>query len=356
MKKFHMIILGCLYLATSLNGCGPQADKDTETQAVPVKAMTVTRGNITDNYTTVGSVEAEKTVNLAFKVPGRVARVYIRLGDYVQENQTLIELEKNDLINQNKQARAAFLLAQANFKQARENVERNEKLYRDNLISEAQYNGIKTACEAAEAQLNQAQVAVEITDNQLSNSEIKAPFSGYIGYCNVNQGEMITPGAPLMSVVQLARVFVTINLSDSYIGKVWAAQKVNVKIQAYPDESFVGWVDQIAPAINPITRMFPVRVKLDNTARKIKAGMLAEVRLGLNERRDVLLIPAEAVIDDIGVKSVYILDGVTAKRKVVTLGVTDGKMTEVLTGLREKDRIVVMGQNNLSEGTKVVVK
>ena len=353
-KKILLIILFSLIIS----GCGARANMNVEmkNKAIPVKVTTVKRGNLAEVFSIVGTIEAKRQANISAKVPGRVAEVHVQLGDYVTANQLLVELEKSDFQNQNKQAKALLAQAEVNYKQSKDNYERMQKLFAEKLISQQQFDAAQMQFEVAEAQLKQAQAGAEVSDSQLNNTEIRAPFSGYIGFCKVNPGEIVAQGIPLMSVVDLSKVYVLINLSDSYIGQIKKGQKVQVSLQAYPDDVFSGKVVQIAPAADMMTKTFPIRIEVDNQKQKCKAGMLAHVKFNFNERKDVLQIPAEAVIDEIGNKAVYVIQGNIARRKVITPGITDGKMLEVVAGLKADEKVVIIGQSNLSDGTKVVVK
>jgi RND family efflux transporter MFP subunit len=204
--------------------------------------------------------------------------------------------------------------------------------------------------------LKQAEANLSLNENQMSYAYIKAPFNGFIGSLDVTLGEVVSPGVPLLSVAELSNVLVVINLSDSYIGRVTRGQKINLTFTAYPEEVFQGTVAQIAPVANDATKTFPVKIFLANPGNKFKAGMLAEVKFNFNERKNVIKIPTDAVIDEIGNKSLFTVDNNTAVRKSVTLGISDGNMVEVLSGLTGTEKIVVMGQNNLDDGLKVVVK
>lgn len=356
-KKILVLLTMIVIIAPLFTGCGRKdAEEAASSQIIPVKVTPVERGNLAEIFNTAGSIEAKKMVNLSAKVAGRVAGVHVQLGDYVRENQVLIEMEKDDFVNQNKQVKAMLAQAETNYKLNKDNFERTKKLFADELVSQQQYDAAQTQLEVSESQLKQSQANVEVSNNQLANTVIKAPFNGFIGYCKINQGEMVNPGAPLLSVVDLSRVYVTVNLSDTYISQAKYKQGAEIILKAFPETTFPGMIMQIAPAADVLTKTFPVRIEIDNPSQKIKAGMLAEVKLKFNERRNVLKIPVEAIIDEIGKKSVFIVADDTAARRVVTLGVSDGKMVEIISGLTGKEQVVTLGQNNLDDQMKVVVK
>lgn len=355
MLKKLAIFLGLMLLLAP--GCGrKKATVATVAPAIPVKVSAVTVGEIHEIFKTTGTVEAVREAKVSAKIAGRVAQVRVKLGDFVRSNQVLIQLEKDELINQNHQAKAGLSQAQASLKQSRDSFGRLQKLYQQQAISQQEFDQAQTALDIAENQVQQAQATLALNENQLNNTAIVAPFSGYVGLLNVTQGEVVNPGVPLLSVAELSRVLVTINLSDSYIGRIHKGQPVRIGFTAYPDETFTGTVHQISPLANETTKTFPVKIQLANPGQKLKSGMLAEVKFNFNERKNVMKVPTEAIVDEIGAKSVFIVQNNQAVRKTVALGITDGKMVEIRSGLSGDEQIVVLGQNNLDDGLKVVVK
>lgn len=337
-------------------GCGRKKAKNTAVEAIPVKVTSVTSGDIKENFITTGTVEAVESASISSKVSGRVLAVRVRLGDHVSKGQTLVSLDKEDFNHQLNQAKATLAQAEVNFKQSRDNFNRKQKLFTQQIISQQEFDAAQNEMEIAATQLKQAQVGIAMIETQLRNTEIQAPINGFIGRRMVNEGEMVSPGVPLIELVDLSRVYITVNLSDSYITQVTRGQKVQVSITTAPKRYYHGTVYHISPVADPETKTFPVKIILDNTSNVFKEGMLAEVRMNFNEKHNVLKIPVDAVIDEIGTKSVYVIKGKKAVRTIVEVGVSDGKTVEIISGLTASDKVVTLGQNNLEDGSKVVVK
>jgi HlyD family secretion protein len=351
-----LVIIFILLLLTA-PGCGrKKAAVTVKAPVVPVKVAVAGRGALHEIYRTTGTVEANQEAKVSAKISGRVTAVPVKLGDFVRSGQLLIQLEPEDLQNQNLQAQAAYLQAQANLNQSRDNFERLQQLYEQEAISQQEFNQARTALDVAENQVKQAQASLALNKNQVKNSRITAPFSGYVGALNVTQGEVVSPGVSLLAVVDLSQVLVTINLSDSYIGRIHKGQTAQIEFTAYPGTVFTGKIRRISPLADEATKTFPVKISLANPQQKIKSGMLATVNFSFNERRNVLRVPVDAIVDEIGAKSVFVVKKGRAVRKAVTLGISDGRMVEIVSGLTGKERVVTLGQNNLEDGLKVTVK
>jgi RND family efflux transporter MFP subunit len=350
------VILSILLLVVTPGCIRKKAAVTVSAPAIPVRISPVTTGDLSEVYKTTGTVIAEREAKISAKIQGKVAHVPIKMGDFVTAGQTLIQLDQDELTNQSRQAQATLSQAQAKLKQAKSNFERLQKLLEEQAISQQEFDQTQTALDVAENEVQQAQANFAYNQDHFNATRIAAPFNGYVGLLNVTQGEVVSPGSPLLTVADLSRVFVTINLSDSYIGRVKKGQSVQLTFTTYPGETFQGTVRQISPIADPATQTFPVKILLTNSARKLKAGMLAEVKFNFNQKQNVLQIPVDAIIDETGSKSVFIIDKKRAVRKKVSLGITDGEMVEIRSGLTGKEQVVTLGQNNLEDGSKVVVK
>lgn len=352
-----LLLIPIIFSLLLLAGCGPEETTTTaEETIVPVKTAVVSQGNLAENYQTIGKVEAIAQASVSAKISGRATGINVELGDYVTKDQILATIEQIDYQNQLSQAQATLTQAEASLTQSQANFARMEKLFAESVVSQQEYDAAKTAYDIAVSQHNQGKIGVSLATEQLKNTTITAPINGYIASRNINQGEMIGSSSPLFTIVDLSQVYVTVNLSDSYIGQTRIGQKAKVTLSSVPGENYTGTVAQIAPAANSSSKTFPVKILLNNTARNFRDGMLANVTLNFNEKNAVLLIPVEAVIDETGNKSVYVVNNGTATRKTITVGISDDKNIEVISGLSADETIVTLGQNNLENGTKVVVK
>jgi len=353
-----LIVIGIILSLLLTAGCGRKKAPvvKEEDPAVPVQVVPATTGDIQEIFSISGTVEAANKTAVTSKISGRVAQVAVELGDYVTKGQTLVILEKTDLINQLNQAKTSLLQAETNFAQVKTTFNRIQKLFAEELVSQHEYDNAKTQYDIALNQIEQARINVAISEEQLRNGEIKAPISGYVGERKINVGEMATPGVPLMDLVDISQVYVTVHLSDSYITQTKVGQKVTVRLPSMPDKTFTGKVFQISPAAQSGSKLFPVKILIDNSSRTFKDGMLAEVKMNFNERKNVIQIPVEAVMDETGTKAVFVIKDNVAYRKNVEVGINNGKFIEIISGIENGDQVVVLGQNNLEDGMKVVVK
>jgi RND family efflux transporter MFP subunit len=190
--------------------------------------------------------------------------------------------------------------------------------------------------------------------------DVVSPVGGIVGTVYLDQGARVTPpepspsmGTPLVRVVNMDTVKVLVNVIEKDFSKIKLNQKALVSVDAYPDEKFAGKVTLISPTIDRMTRTASAEIAVPNRDHRLKPGMFAQVRIVMREIGDALLIPAYAVIEQSQSKKVFILADGMARSNPVELGVDQGEMVEVVSGLVVGDSLIVAGQHKISSGDQV---
>lgn len=352
-----------------------------QARAIPVEVAAVKRGELQATLSVPARVYPGQQVPVVPQVAGRAVSVPVNLGDKVRAGQLLVALESGDYAGQVRQAEAALELAQAalsqariNYDNARENFARMESLYNDGAVSQQQYDAARHQLEVAEAQLQetapaqvrQAQAALDLARNQLEKTRVTSPIAGIIGQLNVEKGQMVSPTGAVAVVVDLDTVRVRGEVSDLDVNKIAVGGTAAVRADAVPGYTFEGKVTSVQPVISQ-RGGFPVEIELDNPDGLLKAGMYAQASLVVDQREGVLVIPLKAIIERGGKHLAYVVESqagrgggaeghAVARERALQLGLDDGEMVEVLSGLSEGDRLVVTGQDFLVDGAEVSVK
>ncbi|MBE7049588.1 MAG: efflux RND transporter periplasmic adaptor subunit [Ruminococcaceae bacterium] len=210
-------------------------------------------------------------------------------------------------------------------------------------------NAVASSKETARASLNQAKAALDIAQNSLNNTNITAPISGYVSALYVSEGQMVSPGAPAFDMANTSMIDAQIYVPESVIGKIEQGSKASVSVTSAGIEQIEASVTVANPVKNAKTGLYSVRVSVDNTDEKIKAGMLADISLTTAEKDDVITVPTDSLINESGEYYVYVSEKETAKKRKVTIGVTDGVYTEIIRGIKSGDKVIVEGKEYLSE-------
>ncbi|UCF71610.1 MAG: efflux RND transporter periplasmic adaptor subunit [candidate division WOR-3 bacterium] len=178
---------------------------------------------------------------------------------------------------------------------------------------------------------------------------IRSPISGNLAKIMVDVGSMVTPQTPVAVVMDYAKVNVQFNMAETNMGCVNKNDKVVVVIDAMPDQPFTGNVSEITPVVDPMTRTLGVKASVYNAKKILRPGMTTRVTINLGEKKDVVVIPRDALLDS----HVFVVADSTTERRDVVPGLIGDKNAEIISGIKEGERVVVVGQQRLAGGEKV---
>lgn len=335
------------------------------------KTEKVVKGDIVATVTATGTVNPVTTVLVGTQVSGTIKHIYADFNSPVKKGQVVAQIDPATFEAQVEQSRANLSTAQANLQRAeatlidsKRTMERNRMLYSKNLIAksdldtaETNYETAKAQVEAARAQVEQAKASLKVAETNLAYTKIVSPVDGIVISRNVDVGQTVAASfqtPTLFTIAQdLTKMQIDCNVSEADIGRVKTGQNVEFTVDAYPDTMFKGKVFQVRSA--PITIQnvvtYDVVVKVDNPELKLKPGMTANVSIIIDTKKDVLKIPNSALRfrppglekDKIPTKGkgVWILEDGRPIRKEVRTGISDGSFTEVISGLKEGDNVIV---------------
>ncbi|MBI2843937.1 MAG: efflux RND transporter periplasmic adaptor subunit [Armatimonadetes bacterium] len=209
----------------------------------------------------------------------------------------------------------------------------------------------------ARAGVAQAQAQVAIAREQLDNTIIRSPIDGIVSARMTEPGQTVSPGVPLGEAVNLGTVYFEANISETVLAKVKVGDVVNVKVDAFPGQSFIGKVQRIYPAASTNTRTFSARISVPNPESSLKPGMFARGSIISASRGSAILVPQNAVEERSGEYVVFKLEGQTAKMHTVTRGLSNPEFVELLppTEVGPGDTVITAGHEYLEDGTKVHV-
>jgi len=167
---------------------------------------------------------------------------------------------------------------------------------------------------------------------------------------------MVSSSTQAVTLVNLDRVKVQVSVGEQHIGKLKQGEGVKVLVPSVRQEPFSGVIANLSPAANPETKSFLIEVKMDNPGHVLKQGMFAEVHIITDRIEKALTVPVDAVVQKSGENFVFTVADGTAKENKVKIGISDGKVTEITEGLAEGDQAIVLGQQGLVTGSKVIVQ
>jgi RND family efflux transporter MFP subunit len=326
-----------------------------------VKVYKVQRQRISEKLFYAGVIEAWDEVNITPDIGGKITKIHVEEGDRVQKGQLLAELDTRAVNLQLEQAKAGLAVAEANYKDAKRNKDRMERLIEENAVSEQQYDQVKLAYEAAEAQLQQAKATLNLANHNLEVSLMKAPFSGVIASKNAEEGDVInpmmggfSPNSGVLTLMDFSQVKIDFDVSQQDVVRIQKGQTALLKVSAFPDRVFEGQVYLVNLTADPSTKKFKVEAKIDNPDLVLRPNTFGEVTLEVSTHEDALVIPQKAVLEN---KYVFVASPDNkAVRKEVHLGLQNTDMVEVTSGIVEGDLVLIEGNYGLEDGADIEIK
>jgi membrane fusion protein (multidrug efflux system) len=377
MNKTKLVIafVSCLILS-SCKPSQPPVPNTVQVNLFTVKAQTVT---YYDRYT--ATTVALKQVDLRPEVQGYITGLFFKEGSYVQKGQKLFEIDRRIYENNYNTAAANLQVAEGNVKQAQQDADRYEYLNKNKAVAKQVYDHAMITLENAKNAYKSAEEALKTASTNLNYSVITAPFEGTIGFSQVKLGDLVNVGQTILITISAddpMGVDFMINekqlpyFKDLQNGKVQSIDSLFTLI--LPDNSiypYTGKISVIDRAVDPQTGTLRIRLVFPNPKHYLRAGMSFVVRVHNIESTPQLVIPNNAVVEEMGEYFVYAAkdsvianasDGsqqakkdpaVFAFQKKVVLGATIAPNVIIKNGIHEGDRIVVEGVQSLHNGSQI---
>ncbi len=363
-----------VFLAIS-SGCGKgQAASESKAKEASktVRVQTLERTDIIDKLSYVADLKPYTEIKVFSQIPDRILYFPNKDGDFIQRGQRLALIRREGMEKGLEQMAAQGEALGIQISNLKKELKRSAELLRSGVITQPVFDKLKTTYDATVAQRK----AIDAGRSQLAvragNAVINAPISGVIAGKMLEKGDMAVPQVPLCRILDIERLKVEIKLVEKDVDKVRLGQEVHIKLDCCADKTFNGKLTSIMPYIDPDTRTNTVEVTLDNPRDKtsgrwlLKPGMFGRAELVVSERKDVLAVPEPALlldnrilkqqkVDEILRKAFVVDEQGLAHQRLVRLGARKGSLYEVLSGLKDGDRVVVRGQHGLRDGQQVEI-
>lgn len=356
------LLLGLAMTLCSCSHSGNSPEEQTSTaeekvKIVPVEIHRVQSGDVSESVTATGTIQPFREAYVASEASGRITLVNIEVGDDIRSGDLLVQLDDELPRLAVDQAKAQKLQAKATYEKAAKDLERHEKLFSDGSITEFELETARVNKDVTESNYLLAEASLQMARRQLADTRITSPIAGKAAERAVDVGETVAPGTPVAKIVDIQRLRVKIGLSEEQIVKVKTGQSVTLTAAAYSGISFQGKVFTVGPEASPETRTFPVEIAIQNSKdHPLKSGMVARVRLAVGVIQDVPIIPRDAILERAGEYIAYVINDGKAERRILDLGAQSGDRVEIRRGITVGEHVVVIGQENLSDGTSVTVQ
>lgn len=299
------------------------------------------------HYITVfGNVEAEQYARVSPEMNGQIRKIHVQEGQHCSKGALLVSLNSDATESTIDEVKTNLELAQTNYSKIKE-------LWDQGIGSEMQYLQAKSQKESAEARL-------ETLEAQLRMSQVRAPFDGIVDKIYLKEGDLAGPMTPLVEFVNLSKITIRADVSETFVGSIHAGDQVEVRFSTLPDLVLNEQIERTSKVIDPESRTFEIELNFSNPGEKIRPNMVSSILINDFSSGDALVVPSIVVKRDITGDYLYVASEKEGKMKAtkryVERGITYEGFTMINKGLKAGDRVVVQGYNLVSTGSTLAEK
>ena len=357
-----VVLAGAVFFLRDFLSPGVEVRLATAALISPAQAQSV--------LTASGYVIARRKAAVASKGTGRLVFLGVEEGDHVKRGQVIARLEDDDVTATLRRSRADLAAAEAELNDARESLKRQKMLLEKDFVAQADYDTAEARYKRVLASIDSARFAVREAEVAVDYTKIVAPFDGTVLRKNADIGEIMAPlagaassRAAVVTIADLSSLEVDADVAEANITRVKNEQACEIRLDAYPEQAYQGYVSKIVPTADRAKATVMVKIRFKSYDRRVLPEMSAKVTFlahdmttqqGDNE--PLLTLPAAAVAARNGRQVVYQIEKNHAVEVPVVTGRTLGSLVEIKQGLKEGDKVISKIDNQISAGVKVVVK
>jgi HlyD family secretion protein len=356
-----------------------------QTAVKPLPVADVTRGDIAVRVQATGTVETIDPVEIKSKAGGAITQLPVEVGSVVQARSLLAQIDPRDVRNKFDQAAADDVVTFTTLTRVLRDKARKDTLFARRVITASAHDSTLAAVRQAESDMVQSRSALDLARQALEDASIESPISGTIVARPVSLGSIVTPatgqaaGTSLMTVANLSKVRMRVTIDEVEMGNVHVGQSASVAVDAFRDHTFNGVIEKVEPqaVVTQGVTFFPVLITIDNREGLLMPGMSGEVTIKAADLTNVVQVPIDAVrptnelapiarmfavpVDSIigqmrpdlvsseGATTIpgrYVIvakNDTTYEMRLVKLGPTDLRVQQILSGVKEGEKVVLLG-------------
>jgi RND family efflux transporter MFP subunit len=356
LSSYFRLFTGALLAASAiaLTGCS-ESTAEKVVSGRPVLVATVKYEAASPERSFVGTIRPRIETDMGFRVPGKVAKRLVEVGQTVDIDQPLALLDEVDLKLQAEQAQAEFSAATGVLAQAAASEQRAKDLRAKGWTTDAQMDSARAAADEARARLNRAERQVELTKNSLSYATLVADARGVVTATLIEPGQVVAAGQTAIRVARFAEKEAVVAIPETLVGR--AKEGVaSVTLWSEPDKKYAAKLREIAPSADPATRTYLAKFSLPGAGDAVSLGMTATLTLADPATDRVARLPLSALYNQGGSPSLYVVDDAgSLALKPVTVKGYESERVIITDGVDDGARIVALGVQKLDPAQKVRV-
>ncbi len=342
-------------IVLTIGGCGKKEEKASPEKVVNVKIINIEKKSLRPFVETVGTLKPYEEVLVSSEIEGILRRITVVEGAKVAKGMLLAEISDTDYQLSLRQAEASLRQAEATQANARQEYSRKESLYKEQLVTQQQFDDIAARREVAEGDMDRAKSALALAKEKLSKTKIYATMLGEVKEKRVTAGDFIKNSTPLISLIKVDPLKLNFTVIEKDVGKLKTGQDVSFRVDSFPDRAFQGHLKNIYAHMEEKTRSLQVEALVPNNQGILKPGLFARVILYTGMAKDTIIVPITSLLYEGSNIKVFVVENGRAVERLVKVGQKYGEFMEVTNGLQFGEQLVIAGQNNLAKGVKINV-
>ena len=325
----------------ALSSCGEKKQTAAE-QTVRVKVQEIHAEAVNGEQGFSGTIEEASGVSLSFASAGTIKRIYVDEGQTVRQGQLIGELDPTTMQN-------AYTISKTSLEQAQDTYKRMKELHDAGSLPEMQWISVENQLKSATAQEAMAR-------KSLADTKLYAPFSGYIASKDAEIGQNTSPGMPVVKLVNIGSVKVKISVPEDDVQRIQKGSSMKIVVPALGNREFSGRVTERGVSADPRSRTYEVKATIQNDDRQLLPGMICQAFTNYMQGTTGVFIPANLVqLDSDNKTFVCVVNGDKAVKREIIINGETAQGAQVGGGLSSGDKLIVVGQQKVSNGMKVEI-
>lgn len=341
-----------------------------EAAPISVKAFRAKATNFQDVLPAMGTVKGKTQAELRFETNGVINAINFREGDKVKKGDTIASLDPKDAMLRIEYTKKKLAAAESAFKMSQKKAQIAEEMYKVGAIIKPKLEEAQLEADKSKLEMETTKQELEIALRELNKTYLLAPKDGVIGSKDTEVGEFVTSNKKIASLMDIEEVNVEIGVIEKDIEKIKLKQKVEISVDAYPNQKFMGVIDNIFPVIEGKSRTLTAKVKVANPEELLLPGMFSRANIMVVQLKDAVVVPVTVLIKltpTVNVVPVVAYGPATAEEvekgaepgkvelRQVEAGYTGSDYVEITSGINPGDLVITGSTGEIKDGTKVKV-
>lgn len=346
----HYLLLAIVTATICACSQGEPAKTD---KPVRVKIMQIGEVQVNGERGYSGTIEEESGVSLSFPAGGTLRTLNVDEGQVVGKGQLIATIDSKTQSGTQASAHAVTQQARHALNQAQDTYNRSKKLHDAGVISDSKWVAAQTGLDEAREALRSAIALESISNKGTDDTRLTAPFSGYVSQKSAEVGQNVLPGMMVIELVHIDKVKIKISIPEEEINKIKKGEEMLVRCAAAGNADFYGKVVEKGVTADPLSRTYEVKLLVDNPECKLLPGMICNVYTSFTRGQTSVFVPANVVqLNPDNRMFVWIVKDGKATKRFINFNGDTSQGVRVSSGLEPGDKLIVSGQQKVSEGTK----